>query len=110
MVTAHVRPFALLELAVVVFQVLGVVTLCVSRLATTRSWATRGRSGFVVALLGLGVFGALCGRQDSEFALFAGATMTALLIGMTIGGGAAAATGAEPALGGVDSPLATAAA
>ncbi|HWE40632.1 MAG TPA: hypothetical protein VG406_29065 [Isosphaeraceae bacterium] len=108
MVMAQVRPSALLELTVVVFQVLGVVTLCLSRLATTRSWALRGRSGFVVALLGLGVAGALCGRHDSEFALFAGATMTALLIGMTIGGGAAATTDARPILGGVDSPLTTA--
>ncbi len=41
-------------------------------------------------MVGLGVAGALCGRHDSEFALFAGGTMTVLLIGMIIGNGAAA--------------------
>src|SRR5262249_4921231 len=39
-----------------------------------------------------GIVGALCGRHDSEFALFAGGTLTALLIRMTPGGGATAAT------------------
>jgi hypothetical protein len=29
----------------------------------------------------------LCGRHDSEFALFAGVTMTILLIGLTMGNG-----------------------
>jgi hypothetical protein len=43
--------------------------------------------GFVVGMVGLGIAGALCGRHDSEFALFAGGTMTLLLIGMTSGGG-----------------------
>ena len=38
-------------------------------------------------MVGLGVAGAMCGRHDSEFALFAGGTMTVLLIGMTMGGG-----------------------
>ena len=49
-------------------------------------WAERGRVGFVIALVGLGLAGAYCGMHDSEFGLFAGGTMTALLIGMTIGG------------------------
>ena len=40
-----------------------------------------------MALFGLGIAGALCGRNDSEFALFAGGTMTVLLIGMTMGSG-----------------------
>ena len=46
-----------------------------------------GGSGSIVALVGLGIAGALCGRHDSEFALFAGGTMTVLLIGMTMGSG-----------------------
>jgi uncharacterized membrane protein YcfT len=84
---SHVRPAAVLELMVVLFQVFGVAALCLSRLLPATRWAARGRVGFVVALVGLGIAGALCGRVDSEFALFAGGTMTALLIGMTLGNG-----------------------
>jgi hypothetical protein len=83
---------AYFEMAVVFFQVLGVAGLCTNRLADGARWARRGRSGFVVGLIGLGVAGAMCGGQDSEFALFAGGTMTLLLIGMTVGGGATAST------------------
>ena len=50
-------------------------------------WAERGRWIFVIALFGLGLAGALCGRHDSQFALFAGVTMTVMLIGMIVGGG-----------------------
>ena len=74
---------AILETAVVLFQICGVAALCLDRLLPATRWAKGGRIGFVVALLGLGVAGALCGRHDSEFALFAGVTLTALLIGMT---------------------------
>ena len=80
------------ELAVVLFQVIGVVMLCLSRLPAGGRWPERGKVGFVFALLGLGIAGAVCGRQDSEFALFAGVTMTLLLIGMTLGGGHAPST------------------
>jgi len=77
---------AVFEILVVLFQVCGVMGLCLYRLMprSTR-WASRGQIGFIVALVGLGVAGALCGRHDSEFALFAGGTMTVLLIGMTAG-------------------------
>jgi len=78
-----------LELSVMLFQVVGVVALCLSRLLppTSTKWVNRSRVGFVVAMIGLGLAGALCGRHDSEFALFAGGTMTILLIGMTVGSG-----------------------
>lgn len=85
-------PCAWLELAVIAFQVLGVVGLCTARLLPHPPWATIGRIAFIASLVGLGIFGALCGREDSEFALFAGATMTGLLIGMTVGNGHADAT------------------
>jgi hypothetical protein len=77
---------AVFEFLVVLFQLCGVLGLLMSRLMprTTR-WSSRGKVGFVVALVGLGIAGALCGRHDSEFALFAGGTMTVLLIGMTAG-------------------------
>jgi len=76
------------EILVVLFQVCGVLGLCLSRLAPGSTlWSRRGRAGLIVALFGLGIAGALCGRHDSEFALFAGVTMTLLLIGMTVGSG-----------------------
>jgi len=87
MVLSSVHVSAWLELAVMLFQILGVTALCLTRLAPTARWADRGRVGFVVALLGLGLAGVLCGRHGSEFSLFAGGTMTFLLIGMTIGSG-----------------------
>jgi hypothetical protein len=89
---SHVRPAAVLELLVVLFQVFGVLALCLWRLLPATRWSERGRAGFVIALVGLGIVGALCGRHDSEFALFAGGTMTALLIGMTMGSGTTDAT------------------
>jgi len=87
MVPAHIRLNAWLEVAVVLFQLFGVFALCLTRLVPASRWAVRGRTWMIVALIGLGVAGALCGRNDSEFALFAGGTMTVLLIGMTCGSG-----------------------
>jgi hypothetical protein len=84
-----VRLESILELIVILLQVCGVVALCLTRLVPATRWADRGRAVFIIAMVGLGVAGALCGRHDSEFALFAGGTMTALLIGMTVGSGAA---------------------
>ena len=78
MVWSQIRTDALLEIAVMFFQVIGVATLCLSRLFPSSRWADGGRIGFVMAMVGLGVFGAACGRHDSEFALFAGGTMTVL--------------------------------
>ena len=75
-----------LEMTVVLFQIFGVGALCLTRLFPHTRWAKRARVGYVLALLGLGVAGALCGRHDSQFALFAGVTMTVLLIGMISGG------------------------
>jgi hypothetical protein len=87
---------AVFELLVVVFQVCGIMGLCLNRLMprSTR-WSSHGQIGSIVALFGLGIAGALCGRHDSEFALFAGGTMTVLLIGLTMGNGTIEKT--EPA-------------
>jgi hypothetical protein len=97
MESIHVRPCGLLEMAVMAFQIVGVATLCLSRLLPASVWSRRGRLGFIVAMFGLATAGALCGRHDSEFALFAGSTMTLLLIGMTVGSSPAEMTG-PPAL------------
>ena len=96
MAWSTLRVDAVLEIVVMMFQVFGVATLCLTRLVPETRWADRGRVGFVFALVGLGVFGALCGRFDSEFALFAGGTMTVLLIGMIVGSGTAHATAPRP--------------
>ena len=85
MVWSSVRVCAWLEIAVMMFQVFGVAALCLNRFLPATRWADRGRVGYVIALFGLGVAGAICGRLDSEFALFAGGTMTFLLIGMNMG-------------------------
>ena len=106
MVLSYFGSCAILEVFVVLFQVMGVLTLALSRLVPSPAWGGLGRIGFVVALVGLGVAGALCGRQDSEFALFAGGTMTALLIGMTAGSGASEIRLASPSLVRADSHLA----
>jgi hypothetical protein len=77
---------AVFELLVVLFQVCGIMGLCLNRLMPRSTpWSSRGQIGSIIALFGLGIAGALCGRHDSEFALFAGGTMTVLLIGLTMG-------------------------
>jgi hypothetical protein len=88
MAGSHISVCTVFEVLVVLFQLCGIMGLCLNRLmpGSTR-WASRGLVGFLVGLFGLGIAGALCGRHDSEFALFAGGTMTVLLIGMTVGSG-----------------------
>jgi len=87
MMWSNLRICALLELTVMLFQVCGMTALCVNRLLPATRWAAHGRTGSIVALVGLAIAGALCGRHASEFGLFAGVTMTVLLIGMTTGNG-----------------------
>ena len=85
---AHLTVCDVFEILVVLFQVCGIMGLCLTRLMPcSPRWTSRGQAGFIIALFGLGIAGALCGRHDSEFALFAGGTMTVLLIGMTVGSG-----------------------
>ena len=86
MAAANLTLCAVLELVIMAFQVLGVTGLCLTRLMSEARWVGRGRVALILALVGLGITGAWCGRLDSEFALFAGGTMTALLIGMIVGG------------------------
>jgi hypothetical protein len=78
----YARPELAMEVAVILFQFAGVAALCLCRLLPRTRWSKRGKVAFIVAMIGLGVAGALCGRHDSEFALFAGLTITLLLIGM----------------------------
>ena len=106
MVMMPLRPSIVPEMAVMLFQVVGVIALCLSRFASRRTnWANRGRAGVVLALVGLGLAGAFCGRYDSQFSLFAGLTMTLLLIGITVGGGAIEPTVAIPPVGHEPNPL-----
>lgn len=85
---SHVHPCALAEFLVMVLQVVGLLGLGLSRLMPSTPWEGRGRVLLLLAIIGLGIGGAVCGRQDSEFGLFAGGTMTFLLIGLIVGGGA----------------------
>lgn len=86
METPFIPSCAVLEALVMAFQVIGVASLCLTRFLPGTVWAYRGRRVFVISLMGLGLTGAMCGAYDSSFALFAGATLTALLIGMIAGG------------------------
>jgi hypothetical protein len=96
----HFNSGGVFEMFVMFFQTFGVASLFLNRLTPHHSyWANVGRIGVILALLGLGISGALCGRHDSEFALFAGGTMTLLLIGMTVGNGSIDAIDATPSLG-----------
>jgi hypothetical protein len=92
MVWSDISSCALLEVGVILFQVAGIAALCLYRFFPRSRWAGRGRVAVVLALVGLGLCGAICGRLDSEFALFAGVTMTVILIGMTAGSGRSDAT------------------
>lgn len=85
MVDVLLHPCAVLELAVMTFQACGFVALCLFRLLPSARWAGRARVAFLLALIGLGITGALCSQFDSKFALFAGATMTIFLIGLSGG-------------------------
>ncbi len=85
---SHFSVCSIFEVLVVLFQLCGIMGLCLNRLMprSTR-WSSHGQVGLIVGIFGLAIAGALCGRHDSEFALFAGGTMTLLLIGMTTGSG-----------------------
>jgi len=99
MFVSHPNFCGVFEMLVMFFQTCGVLSLCLYRLLPRSSALCHwGRVGFIVALFGLGISGALCGGHDSEFALFAGGTMTLLLIGMTMGNGATDPTDATPPL------------
>ena len=72
-VGSHLSVCAIFEILVVLFQLCGIMGLCLNRLMPRSTpWSSRGQVGLIVALFGLGIAGALCGRHDSEFALFAG--------------------------------------
>lgn len=80
-----VRADALLECLVALLQVSGVVALLFARISPTTIWGRQARVALLFTLVGLGVLGALCSAHDSKFALFAGGTLTLLLIGLTMG-------------------------
>lgn len=71
-----------LECTVLVLQVAGVLALVASKLAPDKPWV----SGVLLGIqLGLGVTGTLCARYGSDFALFAGATLGAVLVTVSTG-------------------------
>jgi hypothetical protein len=68
-----------LEVAVLALQVAAVATLLASWLLPMTRLAAYCRVGFVVAMVGLGLAGALCAWYGSHFALFAGGAVTIFL-------------------------------
>jgi hypothetical protein len=87
---------------VLVFQLAGLAGLVASRFMPATRWAGRGRLLVLLALLGLGVAGAICHHHRSGMGLSAGGTMTILLVGMISG---SQTSGATPATAPTD-PLA----
>ncbi len=82
---SDVRVTALIEFGVMICQFAGALGLITSRLMPRTRLARGGRLVFVLSMVGLAIGGAICGSQDSDFGLFAGGTMTVLLIGMIAG-------------------------
>ena len=54
METAFIPSCAALEAIVMAFQVIGVASLCLTRLMPGTAWAVQGRRAFVFSLMGLG--------------------------------------------------------
>lgn len=80
---AQVR--SVLNVSVVVLQVAGVASLLLASFVPGGRLARRGRFGFVMAIIGLGIVGSLCAWYGSEFALFSGGSMAVLLNGAILG-------------------------
>lgn len=73
------------EAVALVFQVVGIASVFGSRLLPCDRIRSFCRAGSLLALVVLGIAVAFCTQFDSKFALFGGATMTFLLIGMIWG-------------------------
>jgi hypothetical protein len=93
---SNLHTCAVLEFTVFLLQVVGVGSLFASRLVPGPRWAERGRMCLVLTLLGLGAAGSMLAVHNSEFSLFAGGTITVLLIGTTIGGGSTSTPDPSP--------------
>lgn len=80
MVPLSVRPAVAVELAVVLFQVMGFGTLLLTAMVHRSFFRLPCRWLFIVSLVGLGLASMICSQFDSKFALFGGATLTFFLI------------------------------
>lgn len=85
---ALIRPAVVLETLVLLFQVVGVGGLLLSRVFPSSRWAARGKIVVMGALIGLALAGSICSPVKSGMGLFAGGTITVLLVGMISGGSA----------------------
>ncbi|GIW88044.1 MAG: hypothetical protein KatS3mg108_2368 [Isosphaeraceae bacterium] len=70
---------------IVMLQMVGVLGLVLSRCLPSHRWGVRGRRLLVLAMIGLGLAGVVHGQHRSGEALFAGATMAFLMVGMISG-------------------------
>ena len=73
------------ESLVMLFQVIGLGGLVLSRLIPSNRWTGQGTRVFIIALVGLGMAGAICSHHHSSMGLIAGGTLTFLLVGMIAG-------------------------
>jgi hypothetical protein len=73
------------ERGVMMFQTVGILMLALAKLAPQGMWTSRGAMGVMICQVGLTLTGMLCSRFYSDFALFAGATVVALHLGMIWG-------------------------
>lgn len=87
------RPGFIFESLVMVFQVVGLASLIFARLLPTGRWMRRGKLIFVLSLVGLGLAGAICAHHRSSMGLFAGGSITFLLVGMIAGSHPSVSTG-----------------
>ncbi len=95
-------PGFLFESLVMLFQVVGLATLIFSRLLPSGRWTRRCKAMFIMALLGLGMAGAICAHHRSSMGLFAGGSVTFLLVGMIAGSHTAAPLGAHGISGSIE--------
>lgn len=85
------RPGFVFESLVMIFQVIGLASLVLSRLLPAHRWTQRGKMVFTWAIVGLAVAGSICAHHHSSMGLFAGGSVTFLLVGMIAGNHAAVA-------------------
>jgi hypothetical protein len=70
--------------ATIGLQVIGMLSAGCARLAQSARVVAVAKVVLVISLLGLGTASALCGREESGFALVAGATLAILLLAATM--------------------------
>jgi hypothetical protein len=90
------RPGFVFESLVMLFQMVALTTLVLARLLPRHRWTHFGKAVFTWAIVGLGVAGSICAHHQSTMGLFAGGSVTFLVVGMIAGNHAAASERTTP--------------